>query len=105
MKFTELNPQWVGTGGEGITDKDGNPVPYREKVAIIFKCPCGSEKCGDCCISVANPPDGKGPMDRSALWKMTGDSFENLTLTPSIQRLGNTCHWHGFITNGEVVTV
>jgi hypothetical protein len=30
-------------------------------------------------------------------WDLTGDSFENLTLLPSIHFVG---HWHGFIRDG-----
>ncbi len=58
----------------------------------------------------ANPLDGAAPdRGRKHLWQRTGDSFETLTLTPSIDytRFDNgtlrdpTC-WHGFITDGEV---
>jgi hypothetical protein len=35
------------------------------------------------------------------VWNRTGDTFETMTLTPSIDGSG-VGHWHGFITNGEV---
>lgn len=35
-------------------------------------------------------------------WPVTGTSFDDLTLTPSILIPG---HWHGFIINGDVSTV
>jgi hypothetical protein len=50
---------------------------------------------------LTNPLDG-GPAiepDRPH-WQRTGDTFDAMTLTPSIQRLGG-CRWHGYITNGE----
>lgn len=34
-------------------------------------------------------------------WNVSGDTFENLTTTPSILIEGG-CNWHGFITAGEV---
>jgi hypothetical protein len=34
-------------------------------------------------------------------WNVTGNTFDNLSLTPSILLQGG-CGWHGFITNGEV---
>lgn len=34
-------------------------------------------------------------------WHRTGDTFETLTLTPSIDASAYG-HWHGFITRGEV---
>lgn len=41
----------------------------------------------------------QNPLD---YWERTGDTFDTLTLKPSIQRVGG-CAWHGFITNGEVI--
>ena len=103
MKLTGLNPRWVRSGGEGVTDMAGNPVPLRERVALSFDCPCGNSDCLRACIGFTNPPDGKGPCKSRGenTWEMLGDSFENLTLSPSIQRVGE-CGWHGFITDGEV---
>lgn len=101
MRLTDLNPWWVGSGGEGVT-MHGQPVPRREAVAISFDCPCG---CGSpLAVYIANPIDG-GPTalnDSAHCWQRTGETFENLSLTPSLQRVGG-CGWHGFVTNGEIV--
>ncbi len=35
------------------------------------------------------------------LWQRTGETFETLTLSPSVDASRAGC-WHGFITNGEV---
>jgi hypothetical protein len=104
MKFTELNPQWVGAGGEGISDSQGHPVPARQGIGVHFDCPCG---CGTpCYVPFANPLDG-GPASDPArpLWQRSGENFETLTLSPSILRdpAKGGCGWHGFITNGEIV--
>lgn len=101
MRLTELEPQWVGAGGEGISDASGNPVPERLGVAIAFNCPCG---CGEPIgIEFNNPLDGGPPHDPSrSLWQRTGVTFDTLTLTPSILRKSG-CGWHGFITNGEII--
>ena len=103
MKFPELNAKFVASGGDGITDKDGKPVPRREGVGVLFDCPkCGPEH--PCCVEFANPLDG-GPPHRSDghVWQRVGDTIDTLTLTPSILRKDG-CGWHGFITNGEVTT-
>lgn len=99
MKLTELDPQFLGAGGEGISDAQGNPVPARHGVGIGFDCPCG---CGErCYIEFVNPLDGKGLHRKDGhVWNRTGDTFETLTLSPSIQRT-HGCRWHGFIENGE----
>lgn len=100
MKLADLDPFWLGAGGEGIT-RDGQPVPERHGVALGFNCPCG---CGDgLCIPLANPLDG-GPAVQSPNWQREGETFEALTLRPSILRRSG-CGWHGFITNGEIQTV
>lgn len=100
MKLTDLNPEWVGCGGEGVT-QNGQPVPRRERVAVSFDCPCGCEHQVTVCFS--NPVDGQGPVHDTA-WERAGDTFETLTLTPSIQRGYPARCWHGFVTNGEVTT-
>lgn len=118
MKLTELDPSFVGMGGDGVTDREGRPVPRREGVALAFDCPLGAS----CSLSTptykhrhvvnfANPLDG-GPPVHPTVWHRTGDTFETLSLTPSIlSRQGpGGCGWHGFIGSagaapGEVKTV
>lgn len=100
MKLTDLNPKWVGHGGDGTVNPDGSEPPRRERVAISFDCPCG--KCGRVAIMFSNPIDGLGPLQDHA-WHREGDSFENLTLSPSILR--HPCGWHGFIEQGKVRAV
>lgn len=105
MKLTELNPWWVGAGGSGVSDAHGNPVPERQGVGISCDCPCG--KCGRrLYVPFHNPLDGGSSYDTrpDGGWERAGDTFETLTLTPSIQRMDpDGCRWHGFITNGEIV--
>lgn len=103
MKLTDLNPAFVGSGGAGISNKDG-PVPERQGVGLAFDCPCG---CGTrAYVSFTNPMDGKPPPHRARAeprWDRTGDTFETLTLSPSILRSGpDSCGWHGYITNGAI---
>jgi hypothetical protein len=35
------------------------------------------------------------------IWTRTGETFDTLTLTPSVDASASG-HWHGFITNGEI---
>jgi hypothetical protein len=62
---------------------------------IIFICPCG---CGQVLNLPIKPVGSSGPG-----WEWNGHE-EQPTLTPSIARQDG-CHWHGFLTNGEWVTV
>ena len=105
MRLLDLDPNWVGAGGEGVTRSDtGEPVPRREGVGVMFKCPCGCDV--PCFVPFANPLDGGPPHDPGRpVWQRTGDTFETLTLTPSILRIsGCPAKWHGFVTAGQIIT-
>ncbi len=108
MMLVDLKPRWVGAGGEGISDGQGNSVPSRDGVGVSFDCPCG---CKDrVYVGFVNPLDG-GEAHKSKdqpVWTREGDTFEELTLTPSIRRVpveGFPCNWHGFVTDGGIRTV
>ncbi len=102
MRLADLHPGWLGSGGDGITDRDGRPVPAREGIGLIFDCPTG---CGErIAVRFSNPRDGGGPVGGQPLWDRTGEDFETLTLAPSIQLLRVDCRWHGFVKSGEITT-
>lgn len=102
MKLTELNPRWVGIGSGTDFIISG----------LTFDCPhCKNQRLG---VSFKPPIDPKGWTLRGVTWNhsniewyRTGDSFETITLSPSIdasqQRIDVPGHWHGFIKNGEII--
>ena len=80
MKLIELNPRWT-VMSFGDTHS-----------GISFDCPhCRSIRI---CVSFV----GEG----NNIWKMTGNTFEDITLSPSIDT-SSSGHWHGFIQNGEII--
>lgn len=102
MMLIELYPNWVGAGGPGVL-RGMEPAPVRTGVGITFDCPC--RRCDTrAYIAFSNPLDGGEAHVNNGepIWDRSGESFDDLTLTPSIQR-GDGCGWHGFITNGEVI--
>jgi len=107
MRLTDLHPRWIASGGEGVTDADGRPVPRREGIGVSFDCPCST--CGLLCfVPFDNPLDGGPPITPDhALWTRTGEDFDHLSLTPSIlrNRERDGCGWHGYVTDGEVITI
>ena len=110
MKLTSLNPTWVSSGGPGIYRKDpatGELVPTIERpgVGLMCDCPCGCDR--TLYVPFRNPLDGGPPEEGyGAAWQRTGDTFETLSLTPSILRMDKDgCGWHGFVTQGMVRTV
>lgn len=44
---------------------------------------------------------GKDCVPPSIHWQRHGDTFEAMTLMPSVDASASG-HWHGFITNGEI---
>lgn len=89
MRLIDADPGWITSGAP------------RKGMGIIFNCPhCNS----NICVWFSNPLDGGPPAPPEILpsprWHRTGDNFENLTLIPSINTEN---HWHGFITNGEII--
>lgn len=101
MRLADLNPVFLSTGGAGVTSSaTGEPMPETKGVGVVFDCPCGNHaEEHRCYVPFANPI-GPGPHVNAKGWTRTGDTFDTLTLKPSIQRIG--CGWHGFITAGEV---
>jgi hypothetical protein len=102
MRLTDLNARFLNAGGVAA---DGTPMPTRIGVGVIFACPCG-DATSECYVPFANPLDG-GPQYGPQGWQRTGDTMEMLTLTPSVLRTYSACgcQWHGFVTNGEVLSV
>lgn len=104
MRLVDLKPQFLNAGGEGVSNADGTPAAVRTGVGVLLNCPCGdASEQHQLYVPFANPLDG-GPALQTGKdngWQRTGETFETLTLTPSILRI-NGCGWHGFITDGEV---
>ena len=108
MKLIDLDPRWT------------IETPGRHGMGITFDCPhCqgkAPEDINRLGVWFANPLDGGAPVSEKSrefiyngmhgfmpLWSRTGDTFETLTLTPSINAEVFAGHWHGYITNGEIV--
>lgn len=130
MRLVDLNPRFIGAGGDGVYQNgapcphctprpDGTrtdctacdglsyelvPAPERFGVGIMLTCPCGNpDEDHELYVPFANPLDGGPAMDPRHGWQRTGDTFDTLTLTPSILRVRPYgCGWHGFITAGNV---
>lgn len=103
MRLSELEPQFLKV-------QDSGHFPHAETVAeahgIHFVCP----KCGDHSVGVwfADRPVPAELRPRPR-WRASGSGYEDLTLAPSINLVdddGHTvaCGWHGFVTNGEIIT-
>lgn len=104
MKLTELNPKFFaepGRHGQGI----GFDCPHCKLAAAAVEGPIERIE-----IPFSNPLDG-GPVisqvpGNMARWQRTGDTYETLTIQPSIAfDAPPFCKWHGFITAGEVRSV
>lgn len=89
QSLLKYNPKWLGIlrpgSGEGLS----------------LDCPvCGASH--KLVVYFDNPVDGKEKASwQQIVWKRTGDSFENITIEPSIQY---QC-FHGWIEKGQVIDI
>ena len=94
MRLADLDPRWYSA--------DNNP----DIVGVTFDCPhCfAKQRLG---VLFVEEIDRDGlPNDvhwskSEKKWHREGDTFETLTLSPSID-CSHFGHWHGHITKGEV---
>lgn len=70
-----------------------NPGDYyfaEDNKALIAMCPSGCGELMSLPLTI---------LDNNPRWEWNGDK-ECPSLTPSIQRRGPNCTWHGYLTNG-----
>ncbi len=117
-RLIDLEPHWVCLPTWS--------APELFAIGITFLCPhCRKVRVG---VSFDPPVDPTGLIGRAFQWvrgnasglgpgthlwtRMSGETFDSLTLTQSINfaedikrqdgSIGHVAHWHGFVTNGEV---
>jgi Family of unknown function (DUF6527) len=98
MKLTEFSPQLVKRlHDDSLQDVDS----LAEASGLMLDCPvCAGSKAHSVLVYFRDrgvPAEAKPGPGR---WSVAGSTFEDLTLTPSVD-CGSGC-WHGFITKGEV---
>jgi hypothetical protein len=71
-----------------LSDLDPKLTPSQ----LRFTCPL----CGEHAIVI--------PLSGPHAWGHSG-TVADLTVRPSINALTGRCHWHGFVTNGAIVTL
>ncbi len=99
MRLLDLDPRWVGIN---------TIVVNRLRIGFTFLCPhCRTERLF-VQFRPAIDPDGhmatiSPPWNADyPIWSREGETFEKLTISPSVDA-SNVKHWHGFITNGQIV--
>ena len=111
MMLTDLDPVFLRCVIVDGTQEHVRVDTLEEAEGVMFLCPqCYKANDGPVgthlviCWSLRAPHDAvPGP----GLWVLTGTSFDDLSLTApagssSSILLTSGCHWHGWITNGEV---
>lgn len=105
-RLIDCNPRWIS--GRYNTSSTAD---YTN--GVHFDCPEGHEGCSHM-IPFTPALDGTPAASfypSGTQWQQTGDTFETLTLTPSILmrptvttegRVIDPCAFHGFVTNGEI---
>lgn len=101
MKLVDLNPVWVSWGDPSAAHQKG--------VGVNFDCPrCrGEDQKHRIGVLFANPLQGGIPVPGNIRYQRTGETFETLTLSPSILVFDIAAgekieHWHGWVKDGTV---
>ena len=104
MKLIDLQPHWIVLPNAN------------EKYGVTFRCPhCPPGERGETTylgvwfaqpLDPDNHPDINWPdymltHPERKYWQRTGETFETLTLWPSVDASQHG-HWHGFVSNGEI---
>lgn len=109
MRLTELEPHWVSEFGRSDDVKQGVtflcPHCRARRLGVFFDHPiCGSLPVDLVAFNRARLRADDHPFDDihvgAVLWHRAGETFENLSLSPSIDASAFGC-WHGYLTNGE----
>ena len=102
MKLIDLEPRWLEHKGERIGFAFRSPTAKRFWQTVFFApthrniqdLVTERELGEDAVVQLCN---------EKAMWRIVGgDSFENLTIKPSVDGSAGGL-WHGHITNGEIV--
>jgi len=114
MRLSELNPHWT-------SEWTAPDTPQRHGQGVMLDCPhcvlagikSSDQRMVRIPVGFKNPLDGGAPFGPESrpdgapiprpLWQRAGDTFETLTLAPSID--ASKTHeggWHGHIRQGEI---
>jgi hypothetical protein len=100
MRLIDLDPRWCSENR--LTGEQ------RTGMGMSFLCPVHRDH--RLAVAFANPIDGGSVMTgHRYLWQREGETFETITLGPSVDASGHshgdniqTPCWHGFIRKGNV---
>lgn len=103
MRLVDLKPRWMIDEGRVVGvrfDCPGSCCSDKRSPLDIFEMGADVKDLAACPFKIAL--DGKPYREDG--WERVGDTFETLTLKPSVW-ISPPDHWHGLITDGEVVNV
>jgi hypothetical protein len=99
MKLTTLEPRWVAIGDSGkfVIGVTFNSPTTGKRLGCLFANPIDPE---GWIPRIGNCMDNPGFMPDSKRWLRTGETFDTLTLSPSLD-FSQHGEWHGHINAGE----
>lgn len=101
MRLVDLDPRWASDRSRHDAFDVLVYAANHHGMGLTFRCPCCPDSGSRLAVFFTNPFDGGQPHQDARTWARTGDTFETLSISPSIDASASG-HWHGFITNGEI---
>lgn len=111
MRLTDLEPKWVGLHNWAspspfyVGVRFNCPHCLVQKLAVLFDPPIDPERVAATFGTPLNLREFAKSNNTLCWTRVSGDTFVDLTLAPSINAQQFANHWHGCITNGEVSAV
>lgn len=114
MRLIDLDPRWLTSDGRRIglifmspASKLGKTSGKTWRQTCFFEATPFCEQVRVVNATMRDNADADGEFDdwqpcrEDFAWKMIGDTFDTLSITPSIDGSAGGL-WHGFITNGAI---
>ena len=107
LRLVELDPRWLIKDGRRVGFIFRSPADPKWFQSCIFERMTFKEQCALLRELGLTTEEDDWPLNvqtcnPDCAWTPTGDSFDNLSVTPSIDGSAGGL-WHGFVTKGEIV--
>lgn len=104
MKLIDLEPRWFNSS-DGELHGFTMLCPHCKETRLgVNTTVDGAKHMHDYQLLELDDPELHVAPKQGRCWNMSGSSFDDITISPSVDASASG-HWHGFIRNGQIITV